>query len=70
MVRFCSSIILRVITVTDCGVSRSECSPFAKLTCRTVRLSVVSMPVLRVLAPMVVAPSSSAPLLAGSGRIE
>ncbi|MNE47068.1 hypothetical protein D3C80_1414450 [compost metagenome] len=66
--RFWSSIILRVITVTDCGVSFSECSPLPMVTA-----PVVYEPLFSVVAPstwpvMLVAPSSIAEPEDGTAR--
>ncbi|MNE99886.1 hypothetical protein D3C80_1986280 [compost metagenome] len=61
VLRFWSSSILRVITVTDCGVSLSEWAP----------LAMVTAPVVYEPLPSVVAPSSWAlTLVAANSRAE
>ncbi|MNC63890.1 hypothetical protein D3C75_1140500 [compost metagenome] len=66
VLRFWSSSILRVITVTDCGVSFSVCTPLSMVTARAVYDWVPSLVASSRLASMLSGPSSIAvPLSAG-----
>ncbi|MOA42967.1 hypothetical protein D3C78_1650720 [compost metagenome] len=60
VLRFWSSSILRVITVTDCGVSFSVCTPLPMVTAWAVYDWVPSLVASSRLASMFIGPSSMA----------